>query len=95
MKKPERPSSDLREREPTFLRGEAMTRAPSRKGRRLHLREVAAGRDASDYEGIGSDLRAARSRQKLTIEDVARDLRISHHYLESSNSSPPRIRASW
>ena len=49
--------------------------------RRLHLREVRS--DTGDYDGIGVELRAARTRVGVDIADIAQKLRISPAYLEA------------
>ncbi len=49
--------------------------------RRLHLREVRS--DTKDYDGIGSELRAARVRTGVELADVAQKLRISGAYLDA------------
>lgn len=48
--------------------------------RRLHLREV-GGSPAGRYDGIGSDLRAARMRSRLDLDAIGLKLRISPAYL--------------
>jgi len=55
-----------------------MTMDPSR--RRLHLREV-QGSAAGRYDGIGSELRAARMRNRLDLDAVSVKLRINAAYL--------------
>lgn len=52
--------------------------------RRLHLREVRS--DAREYDGIGSELRAARVRAGVELRDVAQKLRISGTYLDALES---------
>lgn len=49
--------------------------------RRLHLREVRS--DTKEYDGIGSELRAARVRTGVELADVAQKLRISGAYLDA------------
>ena len=49
--------------------------------RRLHLREVRS--DTGDYDGIGVELRAARTRVGVDIAHIAQKLRISPAYLEA------------
>ncbi len=53
-----------------------------RKSPRLYLREVAA-EDDGPYEGIGTDLRAARVEMGVDVAAVADNLRISRLYLEA------------
>ena len=58
---------------------------PSRQ-RRLHLREVTA--EASNYDGLGADLKAARVRNGLDPAEVAEELRIRRvhiHAMEEGN----------
>jgi cytoskeleton protein RodZ len=50
-------------------------------GRRLHLREVSS--EYEDYEGIGADLRAARTRNGQSLADLASVLRIRYEFLEA------------
>jgi len=50
-------------------------------GRRLHLREVSSEFD--DYEGIGADLKAARTRNGQNLSDLANVLRIRYEFLEA------------
>lgn len=52
-----------------------------RPRRRLHLREVT--REDSSYDGLGADLRAARSRSGLDLSEVADDLRIRAAHIEA------------
>lgn len=55
---------------------------PSKTSRgRLHLREVRS--DHVGYDGIGVELRAARTRAGVELADVAQKLRISQAYLEA------------
>lgn len=53
----------------------------ARAGRRLHLREVSS--DYDDYDGIGAELRAARTRNGQNLVDVANVLRIRLEFLEA------------
>ncbi|MCH8188128.1 MAG: helix-turn-helix domain-containing protein, partial [Proteobacteria bacterium] len=50
---------------------------------RLYLREVSPSDDDGPYEGIGTDLRAARVETGVDIAAVADNLRISKGYLEA------------
>ena len=49
--------------------------------RRLHLREVTAA--ASNYDGLGADLKAARVRNGLDLVEVAEELRIRGAHLHA------------
>ena len=49
--------------------------------RRLHLREVNSEHEA--YDGIGADIRAARTRNGQNLVDVANVLRIRIEFLEA------------
>ena len=49
--------------------------------RRLHLREVAA--EASNYDGLGGDLKAARVRNGLDLAEVAEELRIRRVHIHA------------
>jgi len=49
--------------------------------RRLHLREVTA--EASNYDGLGADLKAARVRNGLDLAEVAEELRIRRVHIHA------------
>jgi len=53
----------------------------SKSGRRLHLREVSGEHD--DYDGIGAELRAARTRNGQNLVDLSNILRIRLEFLEA------------
>ena len=57
--------------------------AEGKKIPRLYLREVAPTDNDGPYEGIGTDLRAARVETGVDIAGVADNLRISRGYLEA------------
>jgi len=68
---------DMASQEPQ--REEPVLEEPSR--RRLHLREVRS--EATEYDGIGAEMRAARVREGVELDDVAQKLRIGRNYLEA------------